>query len=63
VEIVLLVFTIPTYWDGDKCSEDADLVLYSARDGIHLKSQNETCLQDDWHQFRPTSVVTLDSTC
>jgi hypothetical protein len=23
VEIVLLVFTIPTYWDGDKCYADA----------------------------------------
>jgi hypothetical protein len=46
VEIVLLVFTIPTYWDGDNCSEDAELVLYSARDGVHLKSQNEPCLQD-----------------
>ncbi len=53
----------PTSWDGVKCFEDAEIVLYSSHDDLHLKWEKETWPKDsvsiriDWYQFRPTSVV------
>ncbi len=50
--------TNPTSWHGFKCSEDAEIVLCSSRDGIHLKQEKATCRQDI---FDP-SQLSLDRT-
>ena len=31
---VVVVFTNPTCWDGVKCSEEAEIILYSSCDGV-----------------------------